>query len=184
MARSLGRWRSTDTPPIGASPGAFLTSPLDDRARQIAARRITPPKPKPKIVDHIYVVADEPRPKRRVTHDSLPAARPRGRDQLEQPQLMCRIGQHGTTGEWSAEDGDGNALRVENGKAGLEIWRDPPEDGQGGGENLAGSAPPGATSLDRLRRRIGPRQAVGDKAQQEFTMRATQQYLDELWRPK
>jgi hypothetical protein len=74
---------------------------------------------------------------RQITDDALP--RRRGRDQA-QPTLLCRLGQHGETGEWSAEDADGNELRVANGTGGLEIWTIPE-----------------AETADGLRRRIADR---------------------------
>lgn len=182
--RMLGRWRGTDTVPFGAREGAYLASPVDALARRIAARGAPAKTAKQKIVDHIYVVDDAPRPVRRRTHDqarSLPAARPQSRDQA-QPELLCRVGQHGETGEFSATGPNDEPLRIENGKGGFEVWREP-EAGEGG-ENLAGTSPPGATSLDRLRRRIGPRQNVGDRDQQHFQMESMQAYLDELHRPR
>lgn len=190
MVKRLGRWRATDTPPIGARPGAFLASPVDDLARRVAARAAPPARTSP-IIDetHIYIHDAPRRPVRTRTNDApsrQPAVRhPGGRDQLEQPKLLCKLGQDGSTGDWTAEDGEGNPLRVEHGTGGLEIYSVPRAEGdQGGGENLAGGPPPGATALDRLRARIGPRQNVGDRVQQQAQMEATQAYLNELHRPR
>lgn len=118
--------------------------------------------------------------------DAMPPRRRPGRDQA-QPVLLCRLGQHGETGEWSAEDPDGNPLTVKNGTGGLEIFTPGEAEGdQGGGENLAGGGPPGAANLDALRRKIGPRAAFDrpTSTQQADQMRSMQQYLDELHRPR
>jgi hypothetical protein len=66
------------------------------------------------------------------------------RDQRGEPAVLCRIGQHGTTGEWSAEDAEGNQLEVRSGADGrLEIAHYPNagEDQQG---ELGMRRPPGA----------------------------------------
>jgi hypothetical protein len=75
-------------------------------------------------------------------------------------------------------------LRVANGNAGLEIWRDPPPDGQ---DAVFGATdPPGAANLDGLRRRIAPR-SVADRSQPDGGMgqiRAYQQLLDRFYAEK
>jgi hypothetical protein len=166
------RYRWSDGPNDFASPvprpGATLQSPIVDET-------------------HIYI-HDTPRrrqPTRAMVHDAprQPAARPRGRDQA-QPELLCRVGQHGETGEFSATGPNDEPLRVENGKGGLEIWRDPePEDGQ---DAVFGATdPPGAANIDAvLRRRMAPRQGIGDLAQQEDQLQAMQSYLNRLYAPR
>ena len=179
----LGRWRGTDAPAIGARPGAYVCSPLDERARQVADRRTaataSPRRPAKPTHVHVYLPATTtPRTK---THDSLPARR--GRDQM-QPELLCRVGQDGETGEFSATGPNDEPLRVANGNAGLEIWRDPPPDGQ---DAVFGATdPPGAANLDALRRRIAPR-SVADRSRPDSGMTqiaAMQRYLDRCYAPK
>jgi len=114
----------------------------------------------------------------------IPVSWFRGRDQEEvQPgALLCRIGQSGVDGSWTGEDSEGNPLRVTTGKNGLEIYALSEEEIAALARAELGSAPSGA--LDRLRRRFGPKQRVGDAREQEAEMRNMQAYLDELHRPR
>ena len=93
------------------------------------------------------------------------APRRPGRDQLQQPVLLCRIAQNGEDGEWSAEDPDGNELRVETAQAGgFEVWSIPEEE-----------------TADALHRRVAPRQ-INDRAQDPYdAIRAYQKLLDKTY---
>jgi hypothetical protein len=106
-----------------------------------------PPPPRATHV-HIHLPAP-PRPAR--TADQ--ARRRPQRDQDPEPgSLICKIGQHGTTGEWSGTDCDGRPLSVTTGADGmLEIRHGPgngdqqdpvARDGNAGapGENIPGKA--------------------------------------------
>jgi hypothetical protein len=100
MTRQLGRWRMTDELRIGAHPGAYLASPVDDLARRVAARAAAAPAaPRPAKPTHVHVYLPATTTTRAKAHDSVPARR--GRDQA-QPELLCRVGQDGETGEFSA----------------------------------------------------------------------------------
>ena len=60
MAKQLGRWRMIDAfPPIGARPGAYLASPVDDLARLRAAERRatrpTSPRQAARAARHIHI---------------------------------------------------------------------------------------------------------------------------------
>jgi hypothetical protein len=113
------------------------------------------------------------------------AGRTRGRDQ-RQPVLLCTISQHGTTGEWSAEGPDGQALTVKTGMAGLEVYTAPEAEGDQADPEIVGAAPPGAESFDALRKRIASRPAYDrpTSQQQASQMRDWQAYLDQVYRPK
>jgi hypothetical protein len=99
--------------------------------------------------------------------------------------LLCTIRQDGSTGDWSAEDGEGNPCTVENGPNGLEIYRASAAEDQADPE-IVGTAPPGAESLDALRRRIGPRAAFDRSPSQQRAsqMRDFQRYLDKFYEPQ
>jgi hypothetical protein len=64
-----------------------------------------------------------PRPGVMVRSLGEDAGRARVGDQLQQPELLCRIAQNGEDGSWSAEDPDGNELRVETAQAGRRQFR-------------------------------------------------------------
>lgn len=98
---------------------------------------------------HIYLHAP--------TRDAPPR-----RDQSRgEPASLCRFGQHGSTGEWSAEDGAGNPLEVRSGADGrLEIVHYPNDRGDQQGElgmkrppGAAGEIPPGGFGGTEDRRR-------------------------------
>jgi hypothetical protein len=172
MAKQLGRWRMTDAPPpVGARPGAYLTSPLDDLARSRAAdlRTASPRRPaRPARHVHIHL------PGRAKTHD--------------QPSGASTAASAGafpiSAGEtFSVSDcgDDGFSLRrVRTG--------DVDKDGAPTPDNVFGQEdPPGAASLDALRRRMAPRQ-VNDRRQpaqaEHDQLRAMQAYLNEIHRPR
>jgi hypothetical protein len=184
MAKQLGRWRSTDQYGagdfIGATPRALA-----------ALRQITDSTPAKKAGPthvHVHLPAGSAAP----AHDQAPPRRPamRPRDQEEEPEpgvLLCRLGQHGSTGEWSAETPDGKPLIVESGPRGLDIFSPAEVEGeQADGRPFGATEPPGAASLDQLRRRIGPRPAHDrlTSGQQQSAMAAYQSYLDEAYRPR
>jgi hypothetical protein len=111
--------------------------------------------------------------------------RRRGRDQR---QLLARLSQHGVSGDWSAEDANGNPCVVENGPNGLEIYAGQAAEGDQAGPEMVGTAPPGAANnLDALRKRMAPR-PMHDRTlssqQQGDQLRAMQAYLNEIHRPR
>jgi hypothetical protein len=71
-----------------------------------------------------------------------------------------------------------------NGPGGLEIYAAP--QAEGADARPAGeTAPPGAASLDTLRRKMAaPRSAHDTSVQQASRMEAWQKYLNELWAPR
>jgi hypothetical protein len=77
----------------------------------------------------------------------------RPRDQGEEgPRgaLLCRIAQHGQSGDWFAEDAEGRPLVVRHGNAGLEVYAGEPANGDAGDPDVTvtgvypGTASPGA----------------------------------------
>jgi hypothetical protein len=64
------------------------------------------------------------------TSDATAVRRP-GDQKPEPGQLLCRLAQHGETGDWRAVDGNGRPLTVRNGADGvLEIRHGPGNDDQ------------------------------------------------------
>jgi hypothetical protein len=184
MGKPLGRWRSTDqygaSDFIGATPRAGA-----------ALRQITDPPPKKKALQHIHVHLP-------AGYGSAAAPRQRTRDQASEPgqreeaegagRLLCRIGQNGSTGQWSGEDAEGRPLIVKAGANGLDIFSPAEAEGeQADSRPFGATEPPGAASLDALRRRFGPRaahDATPTSTQQQGRMAAMQEYLNQLWAPR
>lgn len=162
MAKQLGRWRGTDTPPIGARPGAYVTSPVVDAAP-------ASPRRQPARHVHVYLPATATTPGQ---------ARARTRDAAPAPARFPIA--DGDTFSVSDCGDDGFALRrVRSG--------DTNPDGMPTPDNVFGqSDPPGAAALDALRRRMAPRQ-VNDRARPQLErdqIRATQDYLNAIWAPR
>lgn len=172
--KQLGRWRMVDElRPIGASPGAFLTNPIDARARAVAADRgaVAPAAPR--------------RPARPAQHVHVHLPKVRG---------QVRTRDQATAAPAGFPISDGETFTVSDcGPAGFGLKRisagDTDKDGMPSrGDAVFGQEdPPGAASLDALRRRMAPRQ-VNDRSlssqQQGDQLRAMQQYLDEIHRPR
>jgi hypothetical protein len=180
MAKHLGRWTVSDVAGIGAvrigpSPGAYLRSPISDGAPSHT---------------HIWLDRKTPPARTRVHDQARPSGglpRRRGRDQQ---RLVARIRQDGVSGDCTAEDNEGQPLLVTQGEAGdLEIFN--PGEGEVEGDQtdpeIIPSAVPGGKSIDRLRRRMAPRQ-VNDRSQppgrERDQLAAMQSYLDAIWTPK
>jgi hypothetical protein len=109
--------------------------------------------------------------------------RRRGHDQS---RLLARISQHGVSGEWSGEDGEGNPCTITNGPNGLEIYAGGEAEGDQADPGLVGTAPAGARNLDQLKRRMAAHQ-INDRTQpgrERDQLRAMQAYLDEIHRPR
>jgi hypothetical protein len=113
MALQRMRWSNTGATRIGPRDDALLRSPVSDAA----------PPPRPARHVHIHLPAPPAR-----THDAAPPRRgdqdpPRrpGDQEAEAGELICRVAQDGKTGDWFAEDCDGNPLAVTSTANGLEI---------------------------------------------------------------
>ena len=160
MAKYLGRWRMTDVcPPIGPRDGALLRQAGDGGAPHRTHDQVRRPRPRPRY----------------------------GRDQEGEGEgeLLCTIAQHGQTGEWSGEDAEGQPLSVRGGLGGLSIYRVPQAEDQAD-PDIVGPTPPGAETLDQLRRRMAPRQ-INDSlpaGRQGDQLAAYQAYLDRHYAPK
>lgn len=151
--KQLGRWRMTDEAlsPIGARSGAFLTNPIDARARAFAAER------------RVVAPAATQRPARpaRHIHVHLPAS-VKVRDRARTHDATVPAGgfpiSAGDTFSVSDCGDDGFSLRrVRTGDTNPDGMPTP-------GDNVFGQTdPPGAANLDALRRRIATRQ-VNDRS--------------------
>jgi hypothetical protein len=124
------------------------------------------------------------------TRDQAPPRQPAIRRGDQAPEgepgaLLCRLSQHGTSGEWHAELEDGTACHVMNGSGGLEIYA--PKAVEGDARPFLAEAPPGAASLDQLRRRMAPRMAHDTSltsVQEAGRLAAMQEYLNRFWAPR
>ena len=175
MVAQLGRWRVSDvagipTTRIGASPGAFVRSPIADDAPS-------------EVHTHIYLHQKPPPARTRVHDQARPSPRRRGRDQQ---RLVARLRQDGVSGSWEGEDGEGNPCTVEHGPDGLELYAAPEVEGDQTDPEIIPSAVPGGKSIDRLLRRAAPRQvnARTQPGRERDQLQALQSYLDTIWTPK
>jgi hypothetical protein len=116
-----------------------------------------------------------PIPVRSGAQDAAPR---RPRDQLGVPEgasgsLICRIAQHGQTGDWTAEDGNGDPLVVRTGAGGiLEICHAPgngndPAVNNTGRLGMASPVPADRRGFDSL----SPHHNPVDKARSNGTLR-------------
>ena len=119
---------------------------------------------------------------RSIVDDAAPRRRSR-----DQQRLVAKLRQDGVSGDWEGEDGEGNPCIVEHGPDGLELYAAPEVEGDQTDPEIVGTAPPGTKSIDRLRRRMAPRQ-VNDRSQppgrERDQLQAWQAYNDALWAPR
>jgi hypothetical protein len=119
-------------------------------------------------------IVDDAAPRRRAGHD--------------QQRLVARIRQDGVSGDWTAEDEEGRPLLVSQGEAGdLEVYNPGEAEGDQADPEIIPTTPPGAASLDQLRRRMAPRR-MHDRTlssqQQGDQLKAWQAYNEAIWTPK
>jgi hypothetical protein len=129
MAKHLGRWKCA-TSLLGPRDGAMVRS-----------------------------IADDDGPVRARVHDAAPRPAARPRDQQNDPEpgsLLCRVAQHGGTGDWHAVDANGNALAVKTVNGILEIRHGPNGDANAGAHGEMGTTHPVAADQRRIARTLAP----------------------------
>jgi hypothetical protein len=135
MATHLGRWKCA-TSLIGARDDAYLPSIVDAPVR---------------------------------THDAAPRTlavaprRPRDQEEPEAGKLLCRLSQHGTTGEWSGTDCDNRPLTLVRGADGTYEVRYAPA-GEENPDRIAQQAPGArdASFEQRMSAALSPSGAAAD----------------------
>lgn len=126
---------------------------------------------------------------RQITGDAAPLRRGRDQEPEEEGELVCRLAQTGAD-RWHGTTPDGRRVairRISDGSLEIRHLTEGAGEGEAGDNVFGQEDPPGAASIDALRRRMAPR-AVHDEpltsTQQQNRLKAWQAYNDKMWAPR